>query len=54
MYYMKTYIVKLNNTYRFLYIIYIYMIVRFGKDATLSNLLWKLVQNPNDPNYDFK
>jgi hypothetical protein len=30
------------------------MIARFGQDVILKNLLWKLVANPSDPNYDFK
>ena len=30
------------------------MIVRFGKDATVSKELWKLVADPDDANYDYK
>ena len=29
------------------------MIVRFGKDQIVSPL-WKLVENPSDPNFDYK
>ena len=30
------------------------MIVRFGSDWQLGELVRKLIQNPDDPSYDFK
>jgi hypothetical protein len=30
------------------------MIVRFSNDSQLAELVNKLVQNPDDPSYDFK